>query len=216
MEGVARFVSWLDLLAKSQEGRLQVVMVDDASPDRTGNVLADLAVRRPWLEAVSLRKRQGQNGAILAGLPFCKGKIVGIIDGDGDYNPLCFVEMLEKIDGVDMVNGSRITGSPWARSVATSVVRWSLNAASLGDALFDPTSPVKLVHKDIVNRALQTPLSRTHFHESLVLVSQRKAEINITRSGHGPPSRYTFSTLARLWTSLVFGCVRHVVFGRYQ
>jgi len=211
-EGLIRFVSWLDLLAKSQKGQLQVVIVDDASPDQTGSVLVDLATGRPWLDPVVLHRRTGQNGAILAGLPFCTGRFLGIIDGDGDYDPRCFVGMLNKIDDADLVNGSRMPESaPGFRSIATAVVRGSMNIASTGDPLSDPTSPVKLVRMDIAKRALQHPLSETHFHEALVLVSKRNKEISITRTGKGPPSRYSFSTLAGLWTSLVVGCVRHHV-----
>ena len=209
--GVHFFVRQLDLLRNEVDCSMQAVVVDDASADTTPSMLLDLAGSRPWLKPLLLAQRHGQNGAITAGLPACTGRLIGLIDGDGDHDPRCFAQMLEANQDVELVNGARVGGTTSRlRATATAAVRHGLNLASTR-YLADPTSPVKLVTADLMQRALSHPLSSTHLHEALVLVSRATVEIPVPVTAEGPPGRHSLWALAQLWVSLVSGCLRHVV-----
>lgn len=61
---------------------VEVVAVDDASPDDCGQILDDYARRVPWLRVVHLDRNQGLGGARNIGLDHAHGDYVWFIDSD--------------------------------------------------------------------------------------------------------------------------------------
>ncbi len=91
---------------------MQVLVVDDSSPDGTGQVVIDLQKQYPWLELLSNPKKSGLGGAYLKAMEHAFGKlgadIVFEFDADLQHDPNKIPAFLEKIDqGADMVLGSR-------------------------------------------------------------------------------------------------------------
>lgn len=90
---------------------LRMLVVDDASPDGTGQVVQDLASAYP--DRVGLLRREGKLGlgtAYISGfhLALSQGaEAVAQMDADFSHPPEKLVEMLEKLVDVDVVMGSR-------------------------------------------------------------------------------------------------------------
>src|SRR5436309_11469975 len=84
----------------------EVIVVDDGSIDKTGEIVRQLA--RPQLRLVQLRRNAGQTAALMAGIRFSRGDILVSMDGDLQYDPAVIPQLLAKLDeGYDLVSGWR-------------------------------------------------------------------------------------------------------------
>jgi biofilm PGA synthesis N-glycosyltransferase PgaC len=63
-------------------GRLQVVVINDGSPDKTAELVRAAQAAYPWLELIDLRQNGGKAGALNAGLRRAKHALVLTVDGD--------------------------------------------------------------------------------------------------------------------------------------
>ena len=86
----------------------EIVFVDDASTDRSFELMANLAQTDPRLKVVRLRRNFGQTPALAAGFDQAKGEIVIAMDGDLQHAPEDIPALLAKIDeGYDIASGWR-------------------------------------------------------------------------------------------------------------
>ena len=101
----------LDRLVETLEavGRtFEIVVVDDASADRSVRLLTNLAQNEPRLKIICLRRNSGQTAALAAGFEMAAGEVVVAMDGDLQHAPEDIPALLGKIDdGFDLVNGWR-------------------------------------------------------------------------------------------------------------
>lgn len=72
---------------------LEIVLVNDGSPDHSGAVCRQLAAERPHVRFVDLARNFGEHNAVMAGLNHCTGDAVVILDDDFQ-NPPSEVEKL--------------------------------------------------------------------------------------------------------------------------
>lgn len=88
-----------------------VLIVDDASPDGTGELADRLAAGDPGIEVLHRAEKDGLGRAYLAGFAHALGrgyKYVVEIDADGSHDPVELPRMLElAVSGADLVIGSR-------------------------------------------------------------------------------------------------------------
>ena len=86
----------------------EIVLVNDASRDRTWGLILDLVEKDPNLVGVSLTRNHGHQLALTAGLNLCAGERVFIIDADLQDPPELLGEMMRLMDtGADVVYGRR-------------------------------------------------------------------------------------------------------------
>jgi glycosyltransferase involved in cell wall biosynthesis len=94
----------LSLLGKTYE----VVAVDDGSRDGTFSALRKMRCMLPILRVVRLKRNFGQTAALAAGLAYADGKIVVLMDGDGQNDPADIPVLIKMLDeGNDLVAGWR-------------------------------------------------------------------------------------------------------------
>ena len=88
---------------------LELVIVDDASKDKSLEIAEQLKKEYPWISVYKHAKNQGKGAAIKTGLSYAAGDIIGIQDADEEYNPLNYLTLLKPIleDRADVVYGSR-------------------------------------------------------------------------------------------------------------
>src|SRR5687767_15536759 len=65
----------------------ELILVNDCSPDRSWDVIAQLAGTHPHVVGLNLRKNVGQDNAIMAGLHHAKGATIVIMDDDLQHDP---------------------------------------------------------------------------------------------------------------------------------
>ncbi|MCU1233360.1 MAG: glycosyl transferase, family 2 [Candidatus Solibacter sp.] len=88
----------------------EIVLVDDGSSDETWAIMSALAARDPHLVCVSLSRNHGHQLALTAGLHYCRGERILIIDSDLQDPPELLEPMMKVVDdGYDVVYGMRRT-----------------------------------------------------------------------------------------------------------
>ena len=107
-----------------QDDRIEVLVVDDASPDGTGAIADALAAEEPRVHVLHRSGKQGLGRAYLAG--FCYGLDEGYdilfeMDADFSHPPDALPTLISKLDEADVVIGSRyvdgrVTVSNWPMS----------------------------------------------------------------------------------------------------
>ena len=97
--------------AFSEKFNLELVLVDDGSKDKTLEIIKALKSLTPLVQikTVELSRNFGQSTAILAGLNFAEGDLVGIMDADLQDPPEIMNAMIKLLlkEDVDVVYGVR-------------------------------------------------------------------------------------------------------------
>ena len=65
----------------------ELILVNDASPDASWQVISSLADTYPFVVGVNLRKNVGQDNAIMAGMHHATGEAVVVMDDDLQHDP---------------------------------------------------------------------------------------------------------------------------------
>jgi dolichol-phosphate mannosyltransferase len=87
-----------------------VLVVDDSSPDGTGEIADRLAAELPQVEVLHRRKKEGLGRAYLAGFHYALdagADFVLEMDSDFSHDPKDLPRLLEAAKGADLVLGSR-------------------------------------------------------------------------------------------------------------
>src|SRR5258708_34467748 len=86
----------------------EILFIDDASNDRSFDLLANLVQTDDRLKVIRLRRNFGQTAALSAGFHEAQGSIVIAMDGDLQHAPEDIPALLAKIDeGYDIASGWR-------------------------------------------------------------------------------------------------------------
>lgn len=76
---------------------LELILVNDCSPDNSWEVAKRISQDVPWVRAMNLRKNVGQHMAIFAGLRECRGKIIVTMDDDLQHSPSDIPTLIEAL-----------------------------------------------------------------------------------------------------------------------
>jgi len=103
---------------------VEVLVVDDNSPDGTAALVVELAAADARVRVVSRERKQGLSSAVFAGVSASSGAYICIMDADFSHDPEEIPLMLAKAQaGYDVVVGSRyargavFVGQPLTRRV---------------------------------------------------------------------------------------------------
>lgn len=124
------------IVARVREGvpDVDVAVLDDNSPDGTGQVADELAVADPKVTVIHRQGKEGLGAAYLAGFRWALDQgydAVVEMDADGSHRPEDLPAMLEAAKDADLVIGSRYVRGG-------TVVNWPLSrkAISMGGNLY--------------------------------------------------------------------------------
>ena len=124
-----RLTAVLESLRRSYE----ILFVDDASTDRSFELLANLVETDGHLKVIRLRRNFGQTAALSAGFHEAKGDIVIAMDGDLQHAPEDIPALLGKIDeGYDIASGWRKerVDNALTRRIPSRIANWLMAKAS--------------------------------------------------------------------------------------
>jgi glycosyltransferase involved in cell wall biosynthesis len=111
----------------------EILFIDDASTDRSAELLAHLVQTDARLKVVRLRRNFGQTAALAAGFHEAGGEVIIAMDGDLQHAPEDIPALLEKIDeGYDIASGWRKEriDNPITRKIPSRVANWLMAKAS--------------------------------------------------------------------------------------
>src|ERR1700739_4814728 len=124
-----RLTSVLEQLQRPYE----ILFIDDASTDRSHELLANLVHTDPHLKVIRLRRNFGQTAALSAGFHEAKGNVIIAMDGDLQHAPEDIPALLEKIDaGYDIASGWRKNrvDNAISRKLPSRIANWLMARAS--------------------------------------------------------------------------------------
>ena len=124
-----RLTSVLEALNKPYE----ILFVDDASNDRSFELLANLVETDGRLKVIRLRRNFGQTAALSAGFDEAQGDIVISMDGDLQHDPEDIPALLEKVEeGFDIASGWRKNrlDNAITRKIPSRIANWLMAQAS--------------------------------------------------------------------------------------
>jgi glycosyltransferase involved in cell wall biosynthesis len=111
----------------------EILFVDDASTDRSFELLANLVETDARLKVIRLRRNFGQTAALSAGFHEAAGEIVIAMDGDLQHDPEDIPALLAKMDeGFDIASGWRKerVDNPLTRKIPSRIANWLMAKAS--------------------------------------------------------------------------------------
>ncbi len=119
---IRRFIESLS----AQRRSFELIVVNDGSRDRTGELLDELAADEPRLRVLHLARNFGQTAAMMAGFWAARGPVIVPLDGDGQNEPDEIERLVDKLEeGYDVVSG-------WRKERKDSWLRTKVSRAANG------------------------------------------------------------------------------------
>ena len=221
-DGIAAIIERIEAvrahLAEVGVVRLEIIVVDDGSHDRT----PEIASSYPSVRLIRHATNRGYGAAIKTGFNNASGTLLAFTDADGTYPPerfpeLCRVALAER---ADVVVGSRRSGEhsemPRVRRIGNFI--WSNLVSIIGNhRVADPASGMRVVRATALRQLYPLPdglnftpvMSTRCVHEDLKVVEVAipykerlgRSKLSIVKDG----SRFLKTIL---WTSLEYNPVR--------
>jgi glycosyltransferase involved in cell wall biosynthesis len=143
-----RLTATLEKLGRPYE----IIFVDDASTDRSFELLANLADSDERVKVIRLRRNFGQTAALSAGFHEARGEVIISLDADLQHAPEDIPALLAKIEeGYDIASGWRKNrvDNPITRKLPSRVANW-LMAKLSGIELHDFGTTFKAYRAEIL------------------------------------------------------------------
>jgi glycosyltransferase involved in cell wall biosynthesis len=123
----------LTAVLESLQKPYEIIFVDDASTDRSFDLLANLVETDHRLKVLRLRRNFGQTAALSAGFDEAQGQVIVSLDGDLQHAPEDIPALLKKIDeGYDIASGWRKQrlDNAITRKIPSRIANWLMAKAS--------------------------------------------------------------------------------------
>jgi glycosyltransferase involved in cell wall biosynthesis len=123
----------LTSVLESMQKPFEIIFVDDASTDRSFDLLANLVETDPRLKVIRLRRNFGQTAALSAGFDEAQGNVIVSLDGDLQHAPEDIPALLAKIEeGYDIASGWRKNrvDNAVTRKIPSRIANWLMARAS--------------------------------------------------------------------------------------
>jgi glycosyltransferase involved in cell wall biosynthesis len=138
---VRRVPPWVD----------HVLVVDDGSDDGTTDVMAKLSLLQPEVRVLRLRRNFGKSTALQAGFDRARGRVIVLMDADGQDRPEEIPKLLAALDdGLDLATGRRAQRNDRFIKRNTSRIYNRVTASVTGVQGMDFNSGLKAMRREVV------------------------------------------------------------------
>jgi len=130
----------------------EIIFIDDASTDRSFDLLSNLVETDGRLKVIRLRRNFGQTAALAAGFHEARGDVIVSMDGDLQHDPADLPALLAKIEeGYDIASGWRKhrVDNALTRRLPSRIANWLMAKAS-GIELHDFGTTFKAYRAEIL------------------------------------------------------------------
>lgn len=182
----------------------EVILVNDAGPDNSWDVIQSLAAAHDFVRGINLRKNAGQHNAIMAGFNHVRGRIVAVMDDDLQHPPAALVDLMRAVQGGHDVCYTRYldrqhawwkqAGSRFNDYVATVL---------LGKPKGLYLSSFKAMRREIVDEVVKYDGPFTYVDGLILDVTSSITAVDIVHQArHEGESNYNFRRLLSLWLKM--------------
>ena len=189
--------------------RCEIVYVDDGSRDGTPASLTQAKADHPNLRVLTHRTRSGQSRAIRTGVLAARGRLIGVLDGDGQNDPADLPRLVTIFDSaladgetIGMVMGEREKRQDSGFRRFISRVANACNRGLLNHTARDVGCGLKIVSREVF---LRIPYF-DHMHRFMpALVGREGFTVRYERVNHRarPRGKSKYGTLERALAGLV-------------
>ncbi len=160
----------------------EIIFVNDASSDKTIDILKKLRTSDPLFHYCDLTKNVGENWALLAGVSKARGNIVVTTDGDFQNDPAFIPDMVRKLDeGYRVVSGwrRRRVGGFFDRILPSVVANFLISKIS-GVAVHDCGCGMKAYRREVLEGKYVPPGGMNRFSPVIFGVKSNEfAEVEV-------------------------------------
>jgi len=149
-----------------------VVVVDDGSTDNTATL-----AKKAGAIVLNHQKNMGKGAAIKTGVKFVIDKgydVIVLMDGDGQHNPTHIKSLISRINGAQIVIGSRfmddISNMPLQRRFSNRITTYLLDYLT-GYHLTDSQSGFKAINADHAQLLLKIPYDDYIYESELIRIA---------------------------------------------
>jgi undecaprenyl-phosphate 4-deoxy-4-formamido-L-arabinose transferase len=207
-DNVGPLLQRLDPVLRDLDGTCEIVLVDDGSPDSTGERAVELSRGYPHpVSVVRLARNFGQHPAVFAGLAHARGDVVVTMDSDMQYRPEDIPLLLGALEGgAEVASGVRAQrNDPWGRRMITRGLSWWLGRQT-GTPLADFGSMFRAYRRPTVDRMLLFTERHRYVPALVAWLGADIVEVPITHDARGSAgSRYRIGPLVDMLLDLVTG-----------
>jgi glycosyltransferase involved in cell wall biosynthesis len=130
----------------------ELLFVDDGSGDRTPEVLRDLARTDPRVRVLRQTPNRGQSAALAAGWNAARAPVVVMMDADLQNDPADIPELVERLEGWDVVSGIRVERrDTWVRRLSSRIAN-AVRRRVTGDSATDVGCTLRACRTELLRR----------------------------------------------------------------
>ncbi len=197
-ELLAKLSETLDKTHKDYE----VILVNDASPDNSWEVLESLVPQYPRVSALCLMRNYGQAMATLCGLSHAKGDVVVTMDDDLQHRPDQLLKLLAALEGntdIDCVFGVyRKKLHSGYRNFGSKIIR-RLNTKASGLPHNVDYSSFRVMRRPVVDAILAHGTQNPAISSLIFAVTRKTMSIEVEHAErYAGSSNYTLAKQVRL------------------
>ncbi len=166
-------------------GAFEIIVVDDAATDGTGEVVRRRLAETPGLRLLTHGARAGQSAAIETGVRAARASIVATLDGDGQNPPEDLPKVVGPLlaGGEGLVAGQRVGRQDSRSKRVASRLANAIRSACLGDGTRDSGCGLKAFRREDY---LRLPYF-DHMHRFLpALFAREGLPVTLVPVGHRP------------------------------
>lgn len=141
---------------KTINKKSEVIIVDDGSSDKTGELLKEISKEHSEVKGIIFRRNYGQTAAMSAGFDYAAGDMIITLDGDLQNDPADIPLLISKFnEGYDVVSGWRINRQDklFSRKIPSMIANKIISKFT-GVALHDYGCSLKIYKAEIAKEIM--------------------------------------------------------------
>jgi len=200
-ENIAILFDRLQSVCSQLEARTEYIFINDGSTDRSVEIIKKLAVAHGEIRFIDLARNFGHQIAVMAGLDYCSGKAIVIIDADLQDPPELIKELFHKWkEGFEVVYAKRRAreGESFLKRFTARIFYRILKKITSINIPVD-TGDFRLVDRKIVNVLRQMPEQQKFLRGQISWIGFRQTFVEYDRDPrHAGSTGYTYKKMIRL------------------
>ncbi len=176
-DSVARVVEEIECALRPTGLDYETIVVDDGSTDGTAAVLKTMLRDDPRLRVLRMSdtppgRGNGQSAAFCAGMRGSRGRLIALLDADGQNDPADLPGMIELLtqSAADMVQGDRARRHDGLVRRASSAVGRFFRRRLLGDTIRDTGCSLRVMRREV---GLALPLELAGMHRFIPVTARQ-------------------------------------------
>jgi dolichol-phosphate mannosyltransferase len=197
---IQELVSQISFEMNQSELDYELILVNDASPDNSWQIIKQICSKSPDIIGVNLSRNFGQHYAISAGLSIAKGEWIVVMDCDLQDRPDEIVNLLNKAkEGFLIVQAKRLERKDSVFKKLSSTIFHSLYSYLSGIKTDKTIANFGIYHSKVISEYNKLKEQSRSFPSLIHFLGYNRTYLNVKHSErHEGKSSYAISKLLRL------------------